>query len=129
MPNYNVVDHLREVQGADSLHTRRYHRFMERVLQSIDPAQTRFGDPNTLHFPNINHVVFDMLNVRYLSRLTVQDPKRYPLVNQAEMAISENPRAFGPAWVVGRTEKVGTLEDAFVVKMAQVVVASRFSIN
>src|SRR6185436_973503 len=56
VPNYNAVVPFREVQGADSLHTRRYHRLLEQVVLHSDPGRDRaFPDPNTLHVPNVNH--------------------------------------------------------------------------
>jgi len=33
VPNYNAVVHLREVQGADSLHTKRYHEILSNVRE------------------------------------------------------------------------------------------------
>ena len=103
VPNYNSVVHLRDVQGADSLHTRRYHQMLEGVVIASEPGRTSaFSDPNTLHVPNVNHPFFNMMNVRYITTDSeVQMPPPFKKVQDAELAIWENPNAFGPAWIPG----------------------------
>jgi hypothetical protein len=100
------VDHLREVQGADSLHTRRYHRLLEQVVLQSEPGRTSaFTDPNTLHVPTVNHRFFNVMNVRYVT--TDQDaglPAPFRKVEDAELSIWENPNAFGPAWISGESD-------------------------
>jgi len=116
VPNYNAVCHLREVQGADSLHTWRYHHFMARVVLAIDPSRkTAFEDPNTLHVPAVTHRLFDMLNVRYITTMPDRTPDtdRFMRVADAELTIWENPHAFGKAWVVGKYTLIRGLEEAF----------------
>jgi hypothetical protein len=103
VPNYNAVVHLREVQGADSLHTRRYHRLLEEVVKATEPGRAfAFADPNTLHVPNVNHPFFDLMNVRWVTTdPDVQLPPPFRKAADAELTIWENPRALGPAWIVG----------------------------
>lgn len=100
VPNYNAVVHLREVQGADSLHTRRYHQLLEQVVLRSDPGRTSaFTDPNTLHVPNVNHPFYNLMNVRYVTTdPEVRLPPPFRKIQDAELSIWENPNAFGPAW-------------------------------
>ncbi len=101
VPNYNVVPHLREVQGADSLHTWRYHHLLERIVKQMDAAWGGFSDPNTVHVPAVSHQFFNLLNVRYISTQMALDERLFNRADDAEMTIYENPRAAGPAWMVG----------------------------
>jgi hypothetical protein len=116
VPNYNAVYHLREVQGADSLHTLRYHRMMELLALAMEPGRSAaFTDPNTIRVPKADHPLLDMLNVRYVTTgpESPLDERRFRRVRDAELTIWENPRASGRAWVVGETEKVRGAEEAF----------------
>jgi hypothetical protein len=103
VPNYNSVVHLRDVQGADSLHTRRLHKLLEGVVIASEPGRTSaFSDPNTLHVPNVNHPFFNLMNARYLTTdAEVQLPAPFKKVEDTELAIWENPNAFGAAWIAG----------------------------
>jgi hypothetical protein len=111
VPNYNAVVHLREVQGADSLHTRHYHQLLEQVVLRSDPGRTSaFTDPNTLHVPNVNHPFFNLMNVRYVTTdPEVQLSPPFRKVQDAELAIWANPNAFGPAWNAG-------IEEAYITQ-------------
>lgn len=120
VPNYNAVVGLREVQGADSLHARRYHRFMEQVVRQMRPEQAiAFPDPNTIHLPKANHLVLDMLNVRFVTAFpdVPLDTALFKSVRRAELDIWENPRAYGEGWVVRQTESVPDL-DAVVRRLS-----------
>lgn len=120
VPNYNAVVGLREVQGADSLHTKRYHQLMERVVLAMAPQRgAAFSDPNTIHVPNIGHPIFDLLNVRFATTVPPKpnpDPSRLKEASSAELTIWENGRALGPAWIVGNKEHVEGL-DAFLSRL------------
>jgi hypothetical protein len=116
VPNYNAVVHLRDVQGADSLHTKRYHHLMERVVMAMEPGRSgAFSDPNTIHVPAITHPLFNLLNVAYVTTENDRklDETLFHPVDQQELTVWENPRALGEAWVVGAAEKVETLDQAF----------------
>jgi hypothetical protein len=101
VPNYNAVAGFREVQGADSLHTRRYHQLMEAVVKEMDPArETAFPDPNTIRVPSPSHAVLDILNVRYVTTEPgVELPAPFRKVQEAELTIWENAHALGVAWL------------------------------
>jgi hypothetical protein len=114
VPNYNAVAGYREVQGADSLHTRRYHRLMEKTVLAMRPdLGAAFTDPNTLHVPGIQHPLFNLLNVRYVTAEPDVTPPGGKLrrVADTELVIWENPEAFGPAWVVGEVGHIATVDE------------------
>lgn len=106
VPNYNAVVHLRDVQGADSLHTLRFHQMLEQVVLASEPGRTdAFADPNTLHVPNVNHNFFNLMNVRFVTTdPDVQLGPPFRKLEDAELSIWENPKAFGPAWIVGGSD-------------------------
>ena len=45
-----------------------------------------------------------MLNVKYVATQLPLNPARFKLVHDTELPVWENPRAFGPAWIVGTAE-------------------------
>jgi hypothetical protein len=102
VPNYNAVCHLREVQGADSLHTLRYHQLLQAVSRQIKP-DWGFPDPNTLHVPGADNPFFDMMDVKYVTTVP-EDPlnsNRFQRIEDDELTIWQNPRAHGLAWMTG----------------------------
>jgi hypothetical protein len=115
VPNYNAVVGLREVQGADSLHTKRFHQLMEQVVLTMEPQRgAAFIDPNTIHVPGISHALFDLLNVRYVTTMPDRpspDASRLEKSLEAELTIWENKKAVGAAWMVGSVEEVEGLTD------------------
>jgi hypothetical protein len=114
VPNYNAVAGYREVQGADSLHSRRYHRLIEAAVLSMRPdLGAAFPEPNTVRVPGIQHPLFNLLNVRYLTSEPDVTPPGDQLrrVADTELVIWENPNALGPAWVVSEVGRIETLED------------------
>jgi hypothetical protein len=116
VPNYNAVIHLRDVQGADSLHTKRYHHLMERVVMAMEPGRGgAFSDPNTIHVPAVTHPLFNLLNVAYVTTEPDRklDETLFHQVDQQELTVWENPRALGEAWVVGAIERVEGQDQAF----------------
>lgn len=109
VPNYNAVVGLHEAQGADSLHWVRYHRLMERVVLAMEPGRDRaFVDTNTIRVPDIDHPVFDLLDVRRVTTFPGWRSRRADLVpaGDYELQVWRNPRAMGPARVVGRARRV-----------------------
>jgi hypothetical protein len=116
VPNYNAVVGYREVQGADSLHLATYHRLMERVMGATAPDRVPpFPDRNTIRLASPDHRVLDMLNARWVTT-TPQAPldsSRFRHALDAELTVWENSRAYGPAWVVGRSEQVADPNAAF----------------
>jgi len=113
VPNYNAVVGLPEAQGADSLHWVRYHRLMERVVLAMEPGRDRaFVDTNTIRVPDIDHPVFDLLDVRRVTTYPGWRSRRMDLVpaGQHELDVWRNPRALGPARVVGRARRVAAEE-------------------
>jgi hypothetical protein len=115
VPNYNAVAGFREAQGADSLHTRRYHALIGRVVLQMEPGRSApFTDPNTIRVPALDHPLFDMLNVRYVTTTPERqlDTARFRRAHEAELTIWENMRAPGPAWMVGEWERVKGADQA-----------------
>ena len=116
VPNYNAVCGIREVQGADSLHTRRYHRWIERIVRASDTAQSiAFPDPNTIHLHSVAHPALDALDVRYVTTepSVVLPADRFDRVLDAELTVWRNRRATGLAWIADGASSVRGLDDAF----------------
>jgi hypothetical protein len=114
VPNYNVVVGFREVQGANSLHTRRYHELMERtVLYEDRSGRGAFPDPNTVRIPWRAHPVLDMLNVRYITveKGGIVTNNALSRALSAEMDIWKTPSAWGKAWMAGRSEPFPGVEE------------------
>lgn len=101
VPNYNAVVGYREVQGADSMHTRRYHALAEGLARRGSPTGSGFPEPNTVRLTSANHPMLDLLNVRLVTTDSRQSlpPSRFLQREQAELTIWENQRAFGQAWL------------------------------
>jgi hypothetical protein len=115
VPNYNAVVGYREVQGADSLHTWRYHHLMERVARAMSPSGSGFTDPNTVRLPAPRHPVLDMLNLRYVTT----EPKvslaeqGFTRLQDFELSVWENPRAAGAAWFPSRPVRAQGVDASF----------------
>jgi hypothetical protein len=122
VPNFNAVFDLREVQGADSLHTKKIHRLLEKVVFAMEPGRgTAFPDPNTIHVPNVSNRLFDLLNVQYVTTMPgapCPDATRLDKALDAELTVWRNRQALGPAWIVGRSESFNGLND-FLTKLGQ----------
>ncbi len=114
VPNFNAPLGVREVQGADSLHTLRYHRLIEGVIKAQTNGERGFSDPNTVRVAGPRHPVLDMLNVRWVAVDPNVDLAEFGLqkAEDAEMAVWRNPNALGPAWITGRVEQVRDGQDA-----------------
>jgi hypothetical protein len=114
VPNYNVVVGYREAQGANSLHTRRYHELMERTVLYDDlSGRGAFPDPNTVRIPWRWHPVLDMLNVRYITvgKGGIMTNNAVSRVLSAEMDIWRTPSPWGRAWMAGRSEPFPGVEE------------------
>lgn len=114
VPNYNVVVGYREVQGANSLHTRRYHELMEKtVLYEERTGRGAFPDPNTVRVPWRWHPVLDMLNVRYITteKSGVVTNSAVSRALSAEMTVWKTPSPWGRAWMAGRAEPFPGVEE------------------
>ena len=113
-PNYNAVCGYREVQGADSLHTKRYHEIMRRVNSSLRPGSD-LGDPNTLHLFGADHPILNLLNVRWITTVpdVPLDPLRFKKVADAELTVWENPRAMGRAWITEKADMIYGVDEAY----------------
>jgi hypothetical protein len=112
VPNYNAVCNLREVQGADSLHTKRYHSLLLAISDQMQPG-FNYSDPNTLHVPNVTSPFFNLMNVRYVTTVPeVRLPSpQFKDVLDAELTVWKNMDAFGQAWVAGKAIQVNTIQD------------------
>ncbi len=116
VPNYNATLGIREAQGADSLHTKRYHRWMESIVLAADPGRKApFTDPNTIHTNTVSHPALDALNVAYVTTepRTSLPPEQFERVLDAELTVWRNKRACGPAWIVDQAIPVADLDEAF----------------
>ncbi len=114
VPNYNVVVGYREVQGANSLHTRRYHELMEKMFLYEDrTGRSAFPDPNTVRIFWRWHPVLDMLNVRYFTteKDWMSTNSAVARVLHAEMAVWKTPSPWGRAWMAGRAEPFPGVEE------------------
>lgn len=114
VPNYNAVVGYREVQGADSVHSRRYHRAMAEVARQITPGWRGFPDNNTIRLPGPDHPLLDALNVTHITTCppATLDEARFPRDSDEELTVWRNPRALGAGWLVSQTERVNSPEDA-----------------
>ena len=115
-PNYNAVVGYREVQGADSLHLKRYHDIIGRLNMEARPELLApFADPNTVRLVTVDHPLLNLLNVKYIIGEPSHDlrPYRLQLAHKFEMYIWTNPRVLGPARLVGSVKKY-TGVDAFL---------------
>lgn len=115
VPNFNAVVGYREVQGADSLHTWRYHHLMERVARALSPSGSGFMDPNTVRMPAPRHPVLDMLNLRYVTtepQVTIAE-QGFLHLSDYELTVWENPRASGAAWFPSRQIQAEGVDAAF----------------
>lgn len=114
VPNYNAVVGFREVQGADSVHSRRYHVAMEQVARAMVPAERPFPDANTIRLPGAEHPLLDALNVEYVTTCPPEtlSEDRFERVADLELTLWRNQRACGPAWFVSEALQVSGPEDA-----------------
>lgn len=116
VPNYNATIGIREVQGADSLHTMRYHRWMEHIVFAAGMHRAvAFPDPNTIRLQSVAHPALDALNARYVTTEPGIDlpPDRFERVLDAELTVWRNRRAAGPAWIARRVVSAPDLDAAF----------------
>jgi len=114
VPNYNAVVGYREVQGADSVHTLRYHRAMAEVARQIEPDWRGFPDNNTVRLPGADHPLLDALNVTHVTTCPPMTlpTDRFQRLADAELTVWRNPRARGPAWITSNVVSVGSPEEA-----------------
>ncbi|NLH98016.1 MAG: YfhO family protein [Chthonomonadales bacterium] len=114
VPNYNAVVGYREVQGADSVHTRRYHRAMETVAEALADRRPAFPDGNTVRLPLGHHPLFDLMNVTHATTAPSAGPPapEYTLLSEGLLKVWNNPSAAGPGRIVHSVDPVGGVEDA-----------------
>ncbi len=114
VPNFNVVVGYREVQGADSVHTRRYHLAMQSVAEGLSERRPVFPDANTVRVPAGHHSLLDLLNVVQATTLPSSGPPapHYILESEGELSVWRNPRAMGPGRVVAETRQVRDVIEA-----------------
>lgn len=108
VPNYNAVVGYREVQGADSVHSRRYHLAMETVAETLSTSRPVFPDGNTVRLPGADHPLLDALNVAHITTASsngLPDGRFEPQAD-AELTVWRNPRAQGPAWLATAIQTV-----------------------
>jgi len=108
VPNFNAVAGYREVQGADSVHTLRYHLALSAAAEHMSSLWRAFPEPNTVRLPGADHPLLDALNVRYVTTAppAVLPAERFHRVEDAELTVWRNPRACGDAWIVNRVISV-----------------------
>ncbi len=114
VPNYNAVVPYREVQGADSLHLKRYHQLIEKTVLRMEPGKSSaFTDANTVRVHLIDNPLFDLLNVKYVlvAPADNMNPDRFTKSHEGELDVWTNPRACGPAWFVKSATKIKSLVD------------------
>lgn len=106
VPNFNAVVGYREVQGADSMHTRRYHELAEGLARRGSPTGSGFPEPNTVRLSSAGHPMLNLLNVRLVTTDSRQalPADRFLQREQAELTIWENQNALGQAWVANAYE-------------------------
>lgn len=112
VPNYNAVCNLREVQGADSLHTKRYHSLLLAISDQMKPG-FEYSDPNTLHVPGVTSPFFNLMNVHYVTtvpEVSLPSPQ-FKDVLDAELTVWRNRDAFGQAWIAGKAIQVNTIQE------------------
>lgn len=134
--NYNAVVGYREVQGADSVHSRRYHLALAAASERMSSRRPAFPEANTVRLPGADHPILDVLNVTYVttSPPTTLPPDRFVRETDAELTVWRNPRACGPAWLVsdvvpvaGPVEAVRAMEAAEFDVRRQATVEARVS--
>jgi hypothetical protein len=114
VPNFNAVVGYREVQGADSVHTRRYHRAMEAVAEALSPRRPAFPDANTVRLPTGHHPLLDALNVTCATTCPPAGPPapHYVRESEGQLTVWRNPHALGPGRLVTQTVSVKNVEEA-----------------
>lgn len=120
VPNYNAVVGYREVQGADSVHSLRYHRLMAELARNISRDWRGFPDNNTIRLPGADHPLLDALNMAWVTTCPPATLSSGRFVRESDDALSiwRNPRACGPAWLVGQVTPVDGPEAAVRVLSA-----------
>ncbi|MCC6729102.1 MAG: YfhO family protein [Chthonomonadales bacterium] len=114
VPNYNLVVGYREAQGADSLHSRRYHDLVSAAVRADrERGGPAFADPNTVRVASVASRLFDVLNVRWVTTMPDRPlpPGRFRRAADAELTVWENRAALGPAWVASAVEPVESAAD------------------
>ena len=114
VPNYNAVVGFREVQGADSVHSRRYHVALSAVAETMSARRPAFPEANTVRLPGADHPLLDALNVTHVTTCPPTDlpSDRFMRESDAELTIWRNPRACGPCWLVRRAVRTPNAADA-----------------
>lgn len=113
VPNMNAVLGYREVQGADSMHSLRYHRVVKHVATLLTGRPDPFADPNTVRIPWGAHGLLDALNVRTLTTSSSSSPGQgWHLVQSGELTVWERSDTPGQAWLVTKMTVVPGLEAA-----------------
>lgn len=98
VPNFNAVLGLREVQGADSVHSIRYHRLMVRIEERMAGRPAHFSD--AIHLTSANDPLLNMLGVKYVVTRRILHSKDLRLVVPLSMNIYQNAAVYPPAWIV-----------------------------
>ncbi len=132
VPNYNAVVGYREVQGADSVHSLRYHLALETVAEQMSPQRPAFPDGNTIRLRSADHPLLDALDVALVTTAppTALPPSRFQRMADAELTVWRNPRAKGPAWIVGRAVPVaGPVEAVQRLQAADFDIGSRATVE
>ncbi len=121
VPNYNVVVGYREAQGADSVHSRRYHLAMQAVAERLSDRRPAFPDGNTVRIPPGHHPLFDLLNVTQATTLPSSGPPAGHYVPQSdgELRVWRNPSAIGPGRVVTEVRQVRDVLEAVSALVSQ----------
>jgi hypothetical protein len=117
VPNFNVTVGYREAQGANPVHSRRYHEAMRAAAEAMTSRRPVFGDHNTVRMPTGHHPLFDVLNVTHATTLGADDPPgpHYTRETQGLLTVWRNTGALGPARLVFETVQASDVAEAVAI--------------